>query len=323
MKKITGTLTLVLAVSACTQPSASDTVSSSAVRADRYCSSEHYRSPTGELSAERIVAANFNEPGLYEGPVWRDGRLLFSRFGFGQGFPSNIMSYDGQDVSVLLNDAGTNGLALDNQGQLLAGTHKFKAVARYSLSTGEHDVVADKYREHVFNSPNDLTMSARGDIYFTDPDFQRAAAPGGQDVTRVYRVDPQGQVSVVDETIANPNGISLSPDEKTLYVAGGGAEGFVRAYPLQEGAPGPGKTLLTDVSVPDGMAVDCLGNIYVTEHTNRRVRVVSPEGDEIAIINVDANVTNGAFGGDDGKTLYLTGAGALWSVQLDVAGLPY
>ncbi|WP_339898003.1 SMP-30/gluconolactonase/LRE family protein [uncultured Gilvimarinus sp.] len=323
MKKITSTLTLVLAVSACTQSQPAKEGTSPAVRADQYCSGDHYRAPTGTLKASRIDEASFSEPGLYEGPVWRDGHLYFSRFGFEQGFPSSIMGFDGRDVSVAAADTGTNGLALDNQGQLIAGAHKYKAVVRYLLPSGEHDVLAGEYEGHVFNSPNDLTMSSTGDIYFTDPDFQRAAAPGGQDATRVYRVDAQGRVSVVDDSIANPNGVSLSPDEQTLYVAGGGSEGFVRAYQLQDGAPGPGKTLLADVAVPDGMAIDCLGNIYVTEHTERRVRVVSPEGEELAVINVDANVTNGAFGGQDGKTLYLTGAGALWSIQLDVAGLPY
>ena len=71
------------------------------------------------------------------------------------------------------------------------------------------------------------------------------------------------------------------------------------------------------------MAIDCLGNIYVTEHTRRRVRVVSPEGTPLATISVDANLTNAAFGGPQRRTLFLTGAGAVWSIDLDVAGLPY
>ena len=75
--------------------------------------------------------------------------------------------------------------------------------------------------------------------------------------------------------------------------------------------------------VPDGLAVDCLGNIYLTEHNRRRVRVLSPQGEALATIGVDANITNAAFGGAQRKTLYLTGAGAVWSIELDVAGLPY
>lgn len=315
---------LVLSVTACTQSTMQNIPEKQAVRASHYCAvATDYQAPAGTLKATRIAIADFSEPGLYEGPVWMNGSLLFSRFGFGAGFPSNVLRYNGKELSVALADAGTNGLALDNANQLIAGTHKYKAITRFDLNGAPRQDLAQKYQGNVFNSPNDLTINARGDIYFTDPDFQRAAAPGGQDATRVYRIDTKGQVSVVDDTIANPNGIALSPDEQTLYVAGGGEHGFIRAYPLQQGKAGAGKTLLANVTVPDGMAIDCLGNIYVTEHTKQQVRVVNPQGDEIATIKVDANITNGAFGGDDGKTLYLTGAGALWSIKLDVAGLPY
>ncbi|WP_339615040.1 SMP-30/gluconolactonase/LRE family protein [uncultured Gilvimarinus sp.] len=323
MQKSLVSLGFALSVTACAQSTTHDVSDVQPVRSDTYCAAGEYQAPRGALEATRIEAADFSAPGLYEGPVWVGDKLLFSRFGFGAGFPSNVLSYDGQEVAVVLADAGTNGLAIDNANQLIAGTHKYKAVARFNLKDGQRQELASQYQGQAFNSPNDLTMSARGDIYFTDPDFQRAAAPGGQDATRVYRVDAQGQVSVVDDTIANPNGISLSPDEQTLYVAGGGENGFVRSYPLDNGEAGAGQTLLADVTVPDGMAIDCLGNIYVTEHTKQRVRVITPEGDEIAIIHVDANITNGAFGGENGKTLYLTGAGALWSIELDVAGLPY
>jgi gluconolactonase len=71
------------------------------------------------------------------------------------------------------------------------------------------------------------------------------------------------------------------------------------------------------------MTLDCHGNLYVTEHGAKRVRVFSPQGKELATIRVDANVTNVAFGGADGKTLYITGAGAVWQVPLDVRGRPY
>jgi len=322
MQKLLISLAVTLPLMACSQINAHDT-QAQPVRASHYCSAESYSAPLGVFEAERITAANFNEPGLYEGPVWMGDKLLFSRFSFDAGFPSNILSYDGETVSLVLEDVGSNGLALDNQQQLLAGTHKYKAISRFYLDGTPRQDLAGEYRNNKFNSPNDLTMSARGDIYFTDPDFQRSAAPGGQDATRVYRIDPAGQVSVVDDTIANPNGISLSPDERTLYVTGGGEDGYVRAYPLDNGKPGKARTLLADVTVPDGMAIDCLGNIYLTEHTKQRVRVITPEGKEIANIKVDANVTNAAFGGKDGKTLYLTGAGALWSIELMVAGLPY
>jgi gluconolactonase len=165
-------------------------------------------------------------------------------------------------------------------------------------------------------------MAADGTLYFTDPDYQRKAAPGGQPLTRVYR-HRDGVTTVVDDTLRNPNGIALSPDGGTLYVAGGTSGGDVlRAYPVIEGGVGAGHDLAR-IAGGDGLTVDCLGNVYVTEHGERRVRVFSPAGDVLATIRVDANITNAAFGGADRRTLFLTGAASLWSIDLDVVGLPY
>jgi gluconolactonase len=284
------------------------------------------KAPSGELVATRIAAANSTrtEPGLYEGPVWIKDALYFSDFTFGPGFPSRIRKLDAAGkVSTLIEDSGSNGLAVDNDGNILAATHKYKSVSRYTLDGKRSDVVG-KYQGKVFNSPNDMAMAKDGTLYFSDPDFQREAAPGGQDKTRVYRVARDGGVTVVDDTLKNPNGVSLSPNGDVLYVNGMvGDHGVLRAYKIVDGKPQKGSDLVAKLGIPDGMAVDCHGNIYVTEHTDQRLRVFTPAGKQIATIKVDANVTNAAFGGTDGKTLYITGAGALWQLPLDVTGSPY
>lgn len=282
--------------------------------------------PAGELSATRIAAANTAQPdaGLYEGPVWLADALYFSDFRFSAGFPSRILRLgaDGK-LSVAIADSGSNGLATDGKGHLLAATHKYKAVVRYTLD-GQRSALAGSYAGQPFNSPNDLAMAADGTVYFSDPDFQRSAAPGGQPRTRVYRIGSDGKVTVVDDTLVNPNGVSLSPQGDVLYVNGMvDGHGVLRAYAVVDGVPQAGKDLVSSLGIPDGMAVDCHGNIYVTEHTDRRLRVFTPAGRQIATIHVDANVTNAAFGGADGKTLYITGAGALWQLRLDVTGSPY
>jgi gluconolactonase len=282
--------------------------------------------PSGELTAQRIDAANptRDEPGLYEGPVWIKDALYFSDFTFGPGFPSRIQKLDANGkVSTFIADSGSNGLAVDANGNILAATHKFKSVSRYTPDGKRTDVVA-KYNGNVFNSPNDMALAADGTLYFSDPAFQRDAAPGGQDKTRVYRVAADGKVTVVDDTLTNPNGVSLSPAGDVLYVNGMvGEKGVLRAYAIVGGKPQQGRDLVNGLGIPDGMAIDCLGNIYVTEHTDKRLRVFTPQGKHIATIKVDANVTNAAFGGADGKTLYITGAGAVWKIALDVNGLPY
>lgn len=284
------------------------------------------KAPSGELTATRIAAANStrSEPGLYEGPVWIKDALYFSDFTFGPGFPSRILKLDASGkVSTLIEDSGSNGLATDGKGNLIAGTHKYKSVSRYTLDGKRSDVVS-QFNGNVFNSPNDLALAADGTLYFSDPDFQRDAAPGGQDKTRVYRVGTDGKITVVDDTLQNPNGVSLSPKGDVLYVNGMvGDHGVLRAYPIVKGVPQQGKNLVDKLGIPDGMAVDCHGNIYVSEHTDKRLRVFTPAGKQIATIKVDANVTNAAFGGADGKTLYITGAGAVWQLKLDVTGLPY
>ena len=226
-------------------------------------------------------------------------------------------------VTTAIEDSGSNGLAVDNKGLLVAGTHKYKGLSLFNPATGERTLIVDQFNGNPFNSPNDIAIAKDGTIYFTDPAFQRDAAPGGQEKTGVYRVTTDGTVTLVDDTISNPNGISLSPADDVLYVAGGGENGFLRAYPIVAGIPQEGKDLVSDVTVPDVMAVDCLGNIYVTEHTARRLRVFTPTGEQIAQAATDANITNAAFGGAEGKTLYLTGAGSLWKIELDITGSAY
>ena len=290
------------------------------------CPANPGKAPSGDLTATRIETANSRrtEPGLYEGPVWLNGALYFSDFTFQEGFPSRVqrLNADGS-METAIENSGTNGLALDSEGFLIGGVHADKTISRFDLQSGEREKIVGEYQDNPFNSPNDLTEARDGTIYFTDPDFQRSAAPGGQEKTQVFRVSASGSVTVVDDSISNPNGISLSPAQDTLYVAGGGEKGFLRVYPIVDGQPGEGKNLVEGIQVPDGMAIDCLGNIYVTEHTAQRVRVFTPAGEHLATISVDANITNAAFGGAEGKTLYLTGAGAVWSIDLDVAGFPY
>ena len=289
------------------------------------CPADPGHAPSGELTAARVAAAKVedDEDRLYEGAVWKDGALYLSDFVHNGRFPSRIRRFtppDGWETAV--EDSGSNGLALDHEGHLIAATHDRKQVARVDLGDGARTALVSTFEGAPFNSPNDLAVAADGTLYFTDPDYQRKAAPGGQPRTRVYR-HQSGTTTVVDDSLRNPNGIALSPDGTTLYVAGGTEDGDVlRAYALRNGVPGKGRDLAR-ISGGDGLAVDCLGNLYVTEHGEQRVRVFSPTGEVLATIRVDANITNAAFGGADRRTLFLTGAASLWSIDLDVAGLPY
>ncbi|PUA26377.1 MAG: gluconolactonase [Cellvibrio sp. 79] len=331
---ISGLMASLLAMAGCEQKTANEATSATTnsiasvaeaapVAAASVCDGT---APAGDLTPLRIEAANSsrNEEALYEGPVWIKDTLYFSDFTFSAGFPSRILKLDASgNVTTAIDDSGSNGLAVDKEGFLIAGTHKYKSLSRFNPTTGERTSVAAQYAGNVFNSPNDIVIANDGTIYFTDPAFQRDAAPGGQEKTGVYRVATDGTVTLVDDTISNPNGIALSPAGDVLYVNGGGEQGLLRAYPIVDGIPQKGSDLVTGLTIPDGMAVDCKGNIYVTEHIARKLHVYDPQGQQIAQAATDANLTNVAFGGADGKTLFLTGAGALWKIDLAITGTPY
>jgi gluconolactonase len=306
----------------------------SSTAAARMCPPGPFVSPlNGKLLATEILQTgpSFLDPSdkashLYEGAVWLDGALYFSDFKLSDGFPSRILRYvPGGALSIAVQDSGSNGLGLDVTGRyLVAARHKTKSVTILSTDGTIVRDVATGYQGKRFNSPNDVAFRSDGNLYFTDPDFQSG---GEQEIgsTNVYRVAPDGSVSVVDDGIKNPNGVSLSPDEKTLYVAGNLKQGYVKRYPVaRDGSVSKGTIFLNRVSVPDGMAIDCGGNVYVTEHSNRRIRVVGADGVELGeIAGLEHNVTNAAFGGVDRKTLFITTAGALYQISLPVPGLPY
>jgi len=259
--------------------------------------------------------------------VWLGRSLVFSEFNFvANPPPSRIIGLvPGQPGRVIVADAGTNGLALNASGELLGASHKVGGIVRINLSTGQQTVLIDQFGGKRFNSPNDLTVRSDGTVYFTDPDFQ-APSPLPQLKTRVYRLAPGAkQAAVVDEARQQPNGVTLSPDEKTLYLAA--ADGIFKYAVARDGATGAPQRFTNAVASGDGMVVDCAGNLYVAQ---RDVVVLSPTGNEIARIpapSADASVTNVAFGGRDRKTLFITALGGsgrgVYQVRLLVPGLPF
>jgi gluconolactonase len=174
-----------------------------------------------------------------------------------------------------------------------------------------------------------------GNLYFTDPRFRGPAQAPQGNVTRVYRVAPDGSVSVVESGLTNPNGITLSPDGSTLYVSASSGTGL-RSYALDAAgvaSNGADVPLNPPLDAPDGMAVDCAGNIYTTEHEARRITVLTGQGELLGSFGgrqvFDSDINNLAFGGADGRTLFVTTSiegttrGGLYAVPLNVPGLPY
>jgi len=283
-----------------------------------------------------------------EGPVWVDAdkALYFSEINRGNGTDfstagsTTIQKYTPANnmFVVWVAASGSNGLALDKDGtSILAATHDQQDVSAFKLSDKARTNKGFKFENNKFNAPNDITVRSDGTIYFTDPSWQIGSRSPTQTFDAAYRATPQGVVSAVKDNslndIGKPNGITLSPDEKTLYV-GGNVRAIHKFAVNTDGSTGT-MAKFADLSTAaggysDGMAVDCAGNLYVT--SNKGVEVFDKTGKAIGIIATKkgaqaCSASNVAFGDEDHKTLYITVEGcnqkALYKATLAVPGMPY
>lgn len=232
------------------------------------------------------------------------------------------------------NSNGANGLIFDSQGRLIAceaGKQFPGRVTLTDMKTGKVEVLADNYKGEKFNAPNDVTLDQKGRIYFTD-------LPGGT----VHRIDPDGKITrLLDRpAVQRPNGISITPDDKTVYLveanqAEGGAR-MLRAYDLQPDGSFKNMRVFHNFSPgrsADGLCMDTRGNLYAAAGLNRRrgtsetldtkagIHVFSPQGKLIKFYPiVEDTLTNCTFGGPDMKTIYVTAGKTLFKITNDVAG---
>jgi gluconolactonase len=275
-----------------------------------------------------------------EGPVWDrrgGGRLLFSDLpnnavmqwspgrSTSEVFRSQVFKGDFPD-GVLI---GTNGLAFDPQGRLVAAEHGNRRITRMEKD-GKITVLADRYDGKRLNSPNDVVVRSNGDIYFTDPTGLHRSFPDGSDkpplelgYNGVYRITPGGAVELLTRALPFPNGLAFSPDETRLYVSNSRPRRYWAAFDVRaDGRIANGRTL-ADVTgepgdgVPDGLKVDRRGNIYAA---STGVRIFSPDGTHLGTIATPEAAANCAWGDADGRTLYVTARTGVYRIRLRVAG---
>lgn len=275
-------------------------------------------------------AFNMNNFTNVEGPVWIGDSLYFSEMtGSNMIPPARILKIAaGGAVSIVSADSGSNGLAVDGGGNLLAARHKDGSISQIALPGGAATPLITGFGTPStrFNSPNDLAIRSDGTIYFSDPMFQNNANP--QKGEHLYRATPAPArtVSLIADAPSTPNGVTLSPDEKTLYVSGSGLKKFTV---MGDGSLSAGSDFVVG-SGGDGMAVDCAGNVFVAGNMGAAVRVYSPAGMPLGTITAAnaGTTTNVAFGGADHKTLYITAQGnegqrGVFSIALSTPGFPY
>lgn len=257
-----------------------------------------------------------------EGPVWfaERNQLFFSDFQLGNAAANGnglIWSYTpGGECEQFIENAGTNGLVIGPGGGLLGARHFDQTLTTFDLETREPTVFLADNDGLAFNSPNDIAVRSDGNIYFTDPDFLRGNRMQEQP-TRSYRLDPSGALSVITEN-GNTNGITLSPDESKLYLSTFGGGASIVVFDVDASGALSNQQPFAPVG-SDGMAVDCAGNLYITQGG---VQVFNPDGEPIGTIDAPG-AANVAFGGPDRRTLFITATNTLRAVELAIPGLPY
>jgi len=300
--------------------------------------------PVPGAKLEQLFDRGFYTEGPAEGP---DGRIYFCDITptfLSNMAAGNIWAYDPTDGSTTLirSPSGmASGIQFDAAGRMvIAGAADFgcRAVIRTDLQTGRSHILAGLYRGRPFNSPNDLVIDRGGRIYFTDPRYF-GHEPIEQPVFGIYRIDPDGSVHLLLADVSKPNGIELSPDEKTLYVVEHDirildrrfsdvpvrdmGEMRILAYDLEEGVA-RNQRILVDYGAEkgaDGIAVDSAGNIYAAVQSRQRpgIRIYTARGNPNSEIELPAAPSNITLCTRNNQThLYITAANGLYRLATRV-----
>jgi gluconolactonase len=252
--------------------------------------------------------------GFTEGPVWhRRGSLLFS------DIPnSRIHRWRDGETSVYREPSGqSNGLTFDEQGRLVACHHETRCVTRETAH--EPLPIATHFEGKRLNSPNDVVVRSDGRIFFTDPPYGIREEQRELPYNGVFTIAPQGSLALLIDDFDRPNGLALSPDEHTLYIADT-QRMHVRAFDVdREGALSGDRVFaeMREDGRPDGMKVDRDGRLYVSAGT---VQVFAADGRPLGVIDCPQSPANCAWGGD-GSDFYITARTGVYRLRLQTTGV--
>lgn len=302
---------------------------------------------------DKLVPTDAKMEVIGEGYVWCEGPLWVpdEKFLLFSDIPNNaIMRWDAKSGSKLFlkpagytgtdprgGESGSNGLVLDRKGRLILCQHGDRRVARLDSSLKDpqpkYVTLADRYEGKRLNSPNDAVVDSRNAIYFTDPPY--GLVKGMDDPKKelpfqgVYRIAPDGKLTLLTKDMERPNGIALSPDEKILYVANShGERPVIMAYQLRKnGKLGQSRVVYNAAESAkkhegacDGMTVDTEGNVWATVPGG--VAIFTPDGNQLGLLATGDRTANCEFG-EDGSTLFIAANHRVLKVRTTAKGIGF
>jgi gluconolactonase len=296
---------------------------------------------------DKLIPPDAHMEQLAEGFDWSEGVAWIKDGGYAlfSDIPRNsVMKWkEGEGTSLWMKPAGytgivdylpepgSNGLNVDAQGRVIFCEHGDRRVSRLEKDGGKRTLV-DNYQGKRLNSPNDCVFKSNGDLYFTDPPY---GLPKNFDDPRreldfcgVYRLTPAGELTLLTKDMTRPNGIGLSPDEKTLYVAQSDPAAAVwMAYDVKpDGTIENGRVFFDATAwvkegkkgLPDGLSVDAAGNLFATGPGG--LHIFAPDGTLLGTLETGQATGNCTFG-DDGSTLYINADMFLVRIKTTTKGI--
>ena len=253
-----------------------------------------------------------------EGPVWlKDGHLIWSDI-----LGDTIFELEnGKAVPFVKPSGRAIGNTLDAQGRLVSCHQETRNLTRREKN-GTTTILASTYLGKKFNSPDDVVVRSDGTIFFTDPSFGLSTKKKEQPIDGVYRISPKGNIDLVVNDFAKPNGLAFSPDEKLLYI-NDTVRQQIYVFDVSKTGDLANERIFVYTTgelggLPNGMKVDSAGNVYCTGPGG--IQVFKPDGKYIGLIYMPQAVSNFCFGDADHKTLYITAGPAVYKIRVKIPG---
>jgi gluconolactonase len=231
----------------------------------------------------------------------------------------------GQPHQKVRDTVGGNGLTFDLQGRLINCEGDARRVTRTELD-GTVGTLIDRFEGKRLNRPNDVICHSNGTLLFTDPSLRVPVAEREVQNAMIYKIAPDGAVSEL-AAFEYPNGLALSPDERTMYVANTRSSQYIHAIKLDAAGTMVGRSIFADLNegaepgIPDGLKVDSIGRVYCTGPGG--IWVMAPDGKRVGIIKWPEEAVNFAFGGADLGTLLCCAHTSVYTLRVKVPGNPH